>query len=98
MLGLERTSSTIYQTRGPAWREAIDSNLIFMQRPLSSGFCGSFYADCNLRLEPFGPAGVVWRERSHVLPLQSCEICPEVEDPTFRSHLMEQRRPRYWQI
>jgi len=24
--GLERTSSTIYQTRGPAWREAIVSN------------------------------------------------------------------------
>lgn len=39
VLGLEHTSSTIYQTRGPAWREAIVSNLIAMQRPHLRGLC-----------------------------------------------------------
>lgn len=39
LLGLEHTSSTIYQTRGPAWREAIVSNLIAMQRPHLRGLC-----------------------------------------------------------
>jgi len=101
VLGLERTSSTIYQTRGPAWREAIVSNLISMQRPRSvcvRGLYGRSCADCDHRLELFGPSGQVWRAGSDISPLQSCEICAEVEDPTFRDHLIEKTSPQKWQM
>ena len=90
VLGLERVSSTIYQTRGPAWREAIVSNLMAMQRPHRRGVYGRFYADCDHGPRPFGLSGLVWRAGSDVS--RSAEIwdCAEVEVPTFRERLIEQ--------
>ena len=93
LLGLERTSSTISQTRGPAWREAIVSNLMDMQRPHSRGVYGRIYADCGHGPGPFGLSGLVWRAGSNVSRSAEVWDCAEVEVPTFRERLIEQRCP-----
>jgi hypothetical protein len=69
MPGLERTSSTIYQTRGPAWREAIVSNLTAMQRPHIRGLyrrTAGFTQTAASDLGPFGRSGLVWRAGSDI--------------------------------
>lgn len=91
--GLERTSSMISQIRGPAWREAIVSNLMAMQRPHIRGLYGRFHADCGLRLGPFGRSGLVWRAGSDVSRSAEVWDCAEVQVPTFRERFIEQRCP-----
>lgn len=57
------------------------------------GVHGRFYADCDLRLGPFGRSGLVWRAGSDVSRSAEVWDCAEVEVPTFRERFVEQRCP-----
>ena len=57
------------------------------------GVYGRFYADCGLRLGPFGRSGLLWRAGSDVSRSAKVWDCAEVQVPTFRERFIEQRCP-----